>query len=88
MSVHTLPTVPAGKPVEDAAYDSISLAVQCQHHAVRTALQQIVDGSPHLALATLHSSVRRCAHLDNRPLSPERVVFRANQLVRSWRAAA
>jgi hypothetical protein len=85
MTVHTLP--PA-TPVEVVSSDSIMLAGQCQHYAVRTAVQQIVDGAPHLALATLHRSVRRCALLDNRPLSAERVVLRANQLVRSWRDAA
>jgi len=66
--------------------DSIELETQCRHHAVRTAVQQLVDGAPSLALATLIRSVHTCAHLDNRPLSPERVVFRANQSVRRMRA--
>lgn len=78
MSVTTLP--PATH-LDVIAQNSVNLADQCQHHAVRTALQQIVDGTPSLALATLHRSVRRCAHLDNRPLSPDLVYRRAEALV-------
>lgn len=85
MSVTTLP--PA-TPLEVTVSNSVDLAAQCRHHAVRTALQLILDDCPTLALATLVKSVRRCGHLDNRPLSPERVVSRANQLVREWRGDA
>lgn len=85
MSVLTLPDDEAQEVVVS---NSIRLAVECRRHAVRTAVQQMVDGTPHLALATLLRSVRRCAHLDNRPLSAVRVVDRANALVRGWREAA
>lgn len=76
----TVTTLPAGT-AEVISQDAISLAALCQHHAVRTALQQILAGTPSLALATLHASVRKCAHLDNRPLSPDRVYRRAEHLV-------
>lgn len=82
----TVTTLPPATVVHTA--DSVTLAGQCRHHAVRTAVQQIVDGTPSLALLTLLESVRRCAHLDNRPLSADRVVVRANELVRSWGEAA
>ena len=73
---------------EPAMNRSIDLSVQLRRQAVRLALLHIVNGAPHLGLAELIASVHKCAHLDNRPLSPERVVFRANQLVRRWRGAA
>lgn len=85
MSVTTLPVATHHDVV---VQNSVNLVAQCQHHAVRTALQQILDGCPSLALATLQRSVRRCAHLDNRPLSPERVQARANALVERMRDAA
>lgn len=81
MSVRTLPDDEAQEVVVS---NSIRLAIDCRRQAVRTAVQQIVDGTPHLALATLLRSVRRCAHLDNRPLSPERVSARAERLVEQW----
>jgi hypothetical protein len=77
VSVHTLPEDEA---LEVVVSNSIRLAVECRRQAVRTAVQQIVDDTPHLALATLIRSVRRCAHLDNRPLSAERVFARAAQV--------
>jgi hypothetical protein len=78
MSVTTLPPATA---VQVISSDSVALAEQCQHHAVRTAVQALVNGTPSLALLTLLVSVRRCAHLDNRPLSAERVQARAESLV-------
>jgi hypothetical protein len=67
-------------PGEVITVSSVSLAEQCQNHAVRTAVQQIRDGVPSLALGTLLRSVRTCANLDNRPLSAERVRKRADEL--------
>ncbi len=84
MSINTVATT----PMKVIVSNSLKLAVQCQHHAVRTALQQILDGAPTLALATMQRSVKRCAHLDNRPLSPERVQARADALVREINASA
>jgi hypothetical protein len=78
MTVTTLPTATTTGVISQ---DAVSLVALCQHHAVRTAVQQILDGTPSLALATLHQSVRKCAHLDNRPLSAERVQARADALI-------
>lgn len=77
----TVTTLPPATPLEVTVSNSVSLAAQCQHHAVRTAMALIVDDCPTLALATLLTSVRRCAHLDNRPLSTDRVYARAERLV-------
>jgi hypothetical protein len=81
-------TLPEATPAELHTWPSQELAVMCRRQAVRDAVQQLVDGTPHLALATLHRSVRRCAHLDNRPLSAERVYARAERLVERMRGEA
>ncbi|GAB3952395.1 hypothetical protein GCM10029976_090510 [Kribbella albertanoniae] len=75
-------------PREVITVNSVSLAEQCQNHAVRTAVQQIRDGVPSLALGTLLRSIRTCANLDNRPLSAERVQERADQLVHRLEVSA
>lgn len=77
----TVTTLPLATTFDVTVANSVDLSEQCRHHAVRTALAYIVDDCPTLALAELIKSVRRCAHLDNRPLSAERVHRRAERLV-------
>lgn len=60
------------------------IADQCRRHAVRTAVQHLVAGAPHLALLVLIRSVKRCAHLDNRPLAADRVRDRTQALLAQW----
>jgi len=64
--------------------DPRTIAEQCRHHAVRTAVKYIVDDAPHLALLDLIRSTKRCAHLDNRPLAADRVRDRARALLADW----
>jgi len=64
--------------------DALVVAEQCRHHAVRTAIQHIVGNEPNCALLVLIQSVRRCAHLDHRPLDAARVTDRANKLLAEW----
>lgn len=64
--------------------DSIVMAEQRRHHAVRTAIMFINQDCPHAALAELIDSVNRCARLDHRPLDVGRVEARANKLLAEW----
>lgn len=67
--------------------DPLIMAEQCRHAAVRAALAEIVGGTrrhgePDAMLRArivndLTRSVKKCAHLDNRPLDPGRVNARA-----------
>lgn len=60
------------------------MAEQCRTYAVREAIRLLVDGDSVGALELLTQSARRCARLDNRPLDPEGVYFRAEELVEAW----
>jgi hypothetical protein len=64
--------------------DSVDMAEQRRHHAVRTAVMFIKQDCPHLALAELIDSVHRCSRLDHRPLDVDRVEARANALLAAW----
>jgi len=63
--------------------DPVTMSEQCRHHAIRTAVQKLVDGEPTAAAEILRKSLTRCAHLDNRPLDPDRVAAR---YVDCWRS--
>jgi hypothetical protein len=64
--------------------DPQTIAEQCRRYAVRTAVKHLVEDAPHLALLDLIRSIKRCAHLDNRPLDADRVRGRARALAAGW----
>lgn len=68
--------------------DPAVMAEQCRRYAVREAIRLLVAGDSPAALYLLTQSARRCARLDNRPLDPDGVYFRAEELVEAWVAVS